>query len=484
VFADSAPPSRPTSAHGEGDLIAEKYRLVRRLGTGGMGEVWVANNEALGAKVAIKLIGTDYKDKTFVARLAQEAQAAASLGHPAIIRVFDFGKSETGAPFIAMELLHGEDLGGVLDRRGSITEIKAVQTLLPVIHALAAAHDKGIVHRDLKPANVFLARMDAGGVQPKLLDFGVAKLERSDFERVTHAGVLVGSPAYMSPEQARGEDVDRSADLWAVCVVLYELVTGTLPFNGENYNQLLWSIAHDHPVPTTTQFGGDAKLWAILARGFQKQRAGRWESMRDLGEALARWLDDQGVHEDIAGGSLKVAWLDRQSADGDVFGAEPFVIRPSAPDLRRLAPQRLENGLVTLGGDPQKGSTGALRTTRRAVALGAAVLVVLTFSIAFWMARPQPPKATSGRAPNAELRSEPTRFDPADVDRSSAPTVEPAASGNQEPTAGAVAPLEDHEGSGANAAASSQPAPVGPPRTIGQSKSRAQPWEKLKNPFD
>ena len=110
VFADPAPPNHPTLVHGEGDLIAEKYRLVRRLGTGGMGEVWVAHNEALGAKVAIKLIGTDDKDKSFVARLAQEAQAAASLGHPAIIRVFDFGKTAAGAPFIAMELLHGEDL--------------------------------------------------------------------------------------------------------------------------------------------------------------------------------------------------------------------------------------------------------------------------------------------------------------------------------------------------------------------------------------
>ena len=317
----------------DGQLIADKYRLIRKLGEGGMGAVWVANNEALGVKVAIKLIAAGHIDPTFVARLSQEAQAAAQLGHPAIIRVFDFGKTDTGAPFIAMELLHGEDLATALQRRGSLSEKRAVQTLLPVIHALAAAHDKGIIHRDLKPANIFLARTDGGGLQPKLLDFGVAKLdrEREDFKRLTRDGALLGSPAYMSPEQAQGEDVDRSADLWAICVVLYEMITGTLPFNGENYNRLLWSIAQDEPAPTSTQFGGDPKLWALLERGFRKRRTYRWESMRDLGEELARWLHGTGCREDIAGVSLQTTWLDRKLSGADFLASDSEPPGPRRP---------------------------------------------------------------------------------------------------------------------------------------------------------
>ena len=269
-----------------------------------------------------------------------------------------------------------------------------------------------------------------------------------------------------------------------MCVVLYELVTGTLPFNGENYNQLLWSIAHNHPVPTTTQFGGDAKLWAILARGFQKQRAGRWESMRDLGEALARWLEDQGVHEDIAGGSLKVAWFDRQNTDSDVFGVEPIVIRRSDPGTRGRPPQRLENGIATLAGHPLEASTGVARAVSRrrwAFALGA-VLLLLTFATGFWVARPRPPKATSNPSPNAALRGEPTRSNPVNVNRTSGPTVEPAASSDLEPSGGTVAPPADQEASDARAIASSKSPPT--PRPAGRPNSRAQSWEKLKNPFD
>ncbi len=476
VFADSTPSSRPPPvAHEEGEIIAEKYRLVRRIGAGGMGEVWVAHNEALGVKVAIKLIGASAHDKSFVARLAQEAQAAASLGHPAIIRVFDFGKTAAGAPFIVMELLHGEDLGSVLDRRGNITEIKAVQSLLPVIHALAAAHDKGIVHRDLKPANIFMARMDAGGVQPKLLDFGVAKLDRGDFERVTNAGVLVGSPAYMSPEQARGEDVDHSADLWAICVVLYELITGTLPFNGDNYNQLLWAIAHDEPLPTTTQFGGDAKLWAILTRGFSKQPARRWGSMRDLGEALARWLHQHDVREDIAGSSLQTTWLDRRETDHELFAGDG--LDPVGESPRSARPRRGEDAIPTLPGSFAAASQRTpSRRSRKMVAAVVAGLGVLAIGGGLWLAR-----GSRSAAAGAEISA---RVDGPPATHSGTtppePRVEPASSTEHSVTA--VAPLEEGEAEPAATAGDAVRRPEF--RRNSPPAIRPQPWKKLKNPFD
>jgi serine/threonine-protein kinase len=149
----------------EGGLVAGKYRLIRKVGEGGMGTVWVAHNEALDVPVAIKFIRAGEDANRHVNRLTQEARAAAKIGHPAILRVYDFGKTDAGDPFIVMELLHGEDLAAALDRRGSLNERRAVQILLPVLHALVSAHAKGIVHRDLKPDNIFLAETDAGRIQ-------------------------------------------------------------------------------------------------------------------------------------------------------------------------------------------------------------------------------------------------------------------------------------------------------------------------------
>lgn len=321
ALGEPAPISTPE--YREGGVIAEKYRLIRKVGEGGMGAVWVAHNEALDVPVAIKFIRAGEETNRHVGRLTQEARAAAKIGHPAILRVFDFGKTSAGDPFIVMELLHGEDLAAALDRRGHLPERKAVQILLPVLHALAVAHGKGIVHRDLKPDNIFLAETDAGRLQPKLVDFGVAKIDLRGFERLTQTGAVLGSPAYMSPEQARGRDVDPASDIWAACVVLYEMVSGVLPFQGDNYNALLWAILHDEPTPTSTHGGGDPRLWRIIHRGLAKDPRSRWPSMHELGRELAAWLFERGVFVDVAGASLQSTWLQRSDSGLDYLASSP-----------------------------------------------------------------------------------------------------------------------------------------------------------------
>jgi eukaryotic-like serine/threonine-protein kinase len=309
-------------AYEAGELIGGKYLLRQKLGEGGMGAVWRAYNELLEVEFALKLIRAEEMlapDGAHLGdRLLQEARAAARLGHPAIARVFDFGTTDRGDPYIVMELLKGEDLAEALARRGRINATKAVQTMLPIAHALAAAHATGIVHRDLKPENVYLARAEDGRVQPKLVDFGIAKIERKQSNRLTQTGTMLGSPVYMSPEQARGGDVDHLADVWALCVVLYEMVTGRPPFEGKNYNALLYSIIADAPPSITSFSAGDDDLWAILMRGFEKEPAKRWQSIREVGEALARWLINRGVNEDITGASISAQWL-RQQNHGDVL---------------------------------------------------------------------------------------------------------------------------------------------------------------------
>jgi serine/threonine protein kinase len=310
----SSVPGPRRGGYKPGDVIGGKYRLLQLMGEGGMGSVWVAENVDLAANVALKLIRADAAEPSANERFLSEARVAAQLRHAAITRVFDTGKTGKQEPFIVMELLEGETLGQRLARRGSVDPIELVQLMLPIIDALHSAHGQGVIHRDLKPDNIFVARTE-NGVQPKLLDFGIAKLRgESAFKfsqtKLTQAGTLIGSPDYMSPEQAKGElDLDARSDIWSLCVLSYECLVGRPPFQGDNYNALLWSIIHDEPIPITVFQAGDSELWRILKAGFSKDREDRWDSAKQFGEALAAWLESHGITEDICARSLHASWL-------------------------------------------------------------------------------------------------------------------------------------------------------------------------------
>ena len=339
--------------YGPGVVVEQKYELVRLLGEGGMGSVWVAKNLTLDVHVALKLMHSALLHQVPGAaeRMLQEARAAACIGHPAIVQVFDFGKTRDGEPFISMELLHGESLASALRRRGRLPAVRAIQVLLPIADALAVAHQRGIVHRDLKPDNVHLAQLADGRTQPKILDFGIAKLAQSATSpKLTLDGTVLGSPSYMSPEQARGEsDIDQRADVWAFSVMLYELISGRTPFEGESYNALLWSILGSHPKPLADHGIVEPELWNILERGLAKDRDQRFHDMRQLGRALAGWLLARRVRTDITQAPLK-SWIDtveRTPERHSIFASmspegrsdPPHSIDiPSLPELPRLIP--------------------------------------------------------------------------------------------------------------------------------------------------
>lgn len=301
----------PLSRYVEGEIIADKYKLVSQLGSGGMGSLWVGRNLQLDAPVALKLIRADVASKELDERFLTEARTLARLRHPNIVRVFDYGRTRHEDPYIVMELLQGETLGGLLDRQARLPAARTLQLMLPIVDALVAAHAKGVVHRDIKPDNVFLAD-DEGRLQPQLLDFGIAKTTTQLEERkLTQAGTIVGSPEYLSPEQARGaDDVDYRTDIWSLCVVIYECLTGQLPFEASNYNSLLRTIIEDEP-PTLSELGaGDVELWRLLKMGLAKKPEHRYQRMRDLGVALAAWLYAHGIEEDACGQSLRATWLE------------------------------------------------------------------------------------------------------------------------------------------------------------------------------
>jgi eukaryotic-like serine/threonine-protein kinase len=305
---DGKPPAKP---YLPGDVISQKYKLTRIIGRGGMGAVWQAHNIALDIDVAVKLIRRDRAAPVAADRLLTEARAAARLMHPAIVRVFDFGETSEGDPFIVMELLHGESLAAILRRKKRLSPAVAVQTLLPVAGALASAHAKGIVHRDLKPDNIIVVTDENGALVPKIVDFGIAKLLSPELDRqVTVAGEVLGSPDYMSPEQARGSDtIGEATDVWTFSVVLYELMTGKRPFDGPNYNALIASILTNAPRPLLSHGVGDAALSGILDHGLAKDVSARWPRIRDMGAALASWAVANGVEDDLMGRSIAKQWL-------------------------------------------------------------------------------------------------------------------------------------------------------------------------------
>ena len=283
-----------------GRTIAKKYVLDRPAGFGGMAQLWVATNQATGAEVCVKLLVPDPEkghDEELVARFRREAHAVASLSHRAIVRVFDLLEiDETGAvlgdktrePYgyaIVMELLRGETLGDVLAKRGKIPTEEALDLFLPVLSALGHAHRAAIIHRDLKPDNIFLATEPDGHVIPKVLDFGVSKLEGG--ATITIDGVVVGTPSFMSPEQAKGSrSIDARSDVFSAGILLYMMVGGRNPFDdGSTFASTVEAVLRREvaPIPELAP-----EIWSVIERAIQKDPAARFGDATEMSIALRK----------------------------------------------------------------------------------------------------------------------------------------------------------------------------------------------------
>ena len=271
-----------------GLIVAGRYRLLRKLGQGGMGTVWSARNELIDREVAIKMMRPEAAaNPVSLQRFFTEAKASGRLRHPNITEIFDLGQAEDGSPFLVLELLTGEPLDSVLRR---VPALAPVQTLLlgrSIAAGLNVAHAKGIVHRDLKPANIYLHRDPVTlEIIPKVLDFGISKVTGPEAidHHATHTGTVVGSPTYMSPEQARGvSDIDARADLWSVGVLLYKCITGRAPFNAANYNALMVSIMTEPHQPVTKFVPSCPQVVSdIIDDCLRKDRADRVQSAKAL----------------------------------------------------------------------------------------------------------------------------------------------------------------------------------------------------------
>jgi serine/threonine protein kinase len=277
--------------------IANRFRLIRQIGEGGMGSVWLATHLGLGIPCAVKFVEGEWRRQPeMVARFEREAKVEAQLRSPHVVHVLDHGVWQ-GTPYIAMEYMQGESVAQRLDRVGRLDYAATHRLVAHVARALTRAHAIGIVHRDLKPENVYLIPDDDGEIA-KVLDFGVAKWS-SDWavNSVTKTGLLVGTPLYMSPEQARGtKEIDFRADLWSLAVIAYQCLTGELPFLSEGLGDLLAKIMFEPlPVPSAIVSTIPPEFDAWWARASSRDVDARFQSAKELADSLAIALGISGA---------------------------------------------------------------------------------------------------------------------------------------------------------------------------------------------
>jgi serine/threonine-protein kinase len=323
--------------------------LVRKLGAGGMGSVWLAHDTSLDSPVALKLIDDDKaKSEEVRVRFAREAKAAAQLRGAHVVDVFDHGDSD-GTLYIAMEYLQGEDLGARLDRVGRLDVLTTYRVVAHVARALVRAHANGIVHRDLKPENIFLVQNDEEEIA-KVLDFGIAKLDAYSLQdKATRTGSFLGTPFYVSPEQARGKSTDYRSDLWSLGIIVFQCLTGRPPFESEALGELMGLILYED-LPRLTAHNPElpATIDAWWERAAMRDRELRFQSAKELADALGHAL---GVGKVVAIPTIAPRRPSMSDGTGNFPTATSSGSFPPAPGLPNL--NRTPNSLLPSFSDPE-----------------------------------------------------------------------------------------------------------------------------------
>jgi eukaryotic-like serine/threonine-protein kinase len=352
------------------------YQVIQQIGEGGMGTVWLAQHQMLGRRAAIKVLHPMFSAQPeIVQRFFNEARSAAAISDPGIVQIFDFGHHSDGSAYIAMEMLEGEPLDKRLHRLGRLPVIDAVRILRQTASSLGVAHGRGIVHRDLKPENIFLIADQemAGGERAKILDFGIAKLT-SDPRIKTQTSAVMGTPAYMSPEQCRGAGlVDERSDVYALGCVLFTLVTGALPFDAEGAGEIIaMHLREPPPAPSSRMPGLPPALDALVLRCLAKDPAQRYPSARELAADLGHLL----------------AQLTGAPSMSGVMAAPSgnFASAPSAPSVplsgsHGFAPPAAATTLSHGAGAHSVPPSGQARGGRKLVAIGLAVAGVAAAAV-------------------------------------------------------------------------------------------------------
>lgn len=397
-----------------GGVVAGRYAISGVLGRGGMGVVLAARHLELDQRVAIKFLNREHA--TLATRFFAEARAASRIKSEHVVRVFDVGRLATGEPYLVMEHLDGEDLAKRLEVKGPMPLVYAADAVLDVCQALAEAHAAGIIHRDLKPANIFISRDPGGDEIVKLLDFGVAKVPEAG--TVTKSANVLGSPAYMSPEQLlAARDVDARADIWSLGIILYELLTGELPFEGNSLVHLAM-VLREAETPSVHAKRPDLPIQIDdVVRGcLAKERDGRFASVADLAEALAPFVSPalassipriRRVLTDKSGLAMASTLpLEKKSNPPEAVGQRK---RATATISGVSTSTESADAVAAVGSNASGAELGPRRSRRLLVGMGAGVMVLGLVAVMLVRAMaPSPPLQDAGRVTSALVVSSPT----------------------------------------------------------------------------
>jgi eukaryotic-like serine/threonine-protein kinase len=390
-----------------GDLLAGKYKVERAIAVGGMGAVFAAHHEVLGQRVAVKVLAQKamLEEEATVARFIREAQAAARLQTEHVARVTDAGTLDSGLPFLVMEYLEGCDLAELLKLSGPLPCQDVVDYVLQGLEAVAQAHAVNIVHRDLKPSNLFLALRPDGSNIIKILDFGISKTSHSESQEAKSltGNAVLGSPAYMSPEQVRNaRNVDARSDIWSLGVVMYELLTGTIPFDGEGVGEILAAILADEPRSIrATRPDVPEPLEAVIFRCLRRERDERFASAAEFARALepfgsGKWSELVGRIEQVLVRSQHMRLATPPVSIMITPGIPSFEVPPNpvraqfdlVPGSAKVAFTRTDRGIrqptppsVAIGAETLALPDGGVRRRGLLAAVGGAAVVGLIAAI-------------------------------------------------------------------------------------------------------
>ena len=359
-----------------------KYSVEGVLGKGAMGLVYRAVDPLLGREVALKVITGDEVTDEMKERFRIEARAAAALAHPNIVVIFDLGE-ESGTPYIAMELLKGEDLRSLVTRRRDLSVEECAELMVQVCDGLSYAHERRIVHRDIKPANIHVC--PDGRV--KIVDFGIAKMDSTS---LTKTGMVIGTPDYMSPEQIQGKAVDQRSDIFSVGVVFYELLAGDKPFSAESITSVIYNIVFKQPTPfAELQREVPAEVERIVRKAMAKDLADRYQRMGDMAADIRKWLASRGrgvlpAAAAVGGDSDATQVLTPSESAGPHAGATRQV--GEAPSARAAVAGERGDRTAAMGSQPREMAGGARRSKAPLIA-GVAVGLVAIVATAIVLLR-------------------------------------------------------------------------------------------------
>ena len=378
-----------------GTVIAERYHIIKKLGEGGMGQVYLAEHVKMGRKSAVKVMNPGMvQNVDAISRFNREAQNASRINHPNVAGIYDFGETADGLVYLAMEFVEGQPLTDIIKQHGALPPMRASEIARQTAEGLTVAHDMGIVHRDLKPDNIMIGKGRNGADLVKVVDFGIAKAAASDEQKVTKTGMVVGTPEYMSPEQLSGDPLDSRSDIYALGLVTFNMLTGKLPFPGESMQETMIMRLTDDPHPLSAMkpdVSWPADLQAVMDKVLARRADDRYRNASEYAHDLVQAIDRMPVTSITSMGTEVLKRVSQGSANAAAAAATAATVQVNVPKTRVATKD--DAAPIARPAAPSPAATPTSSKTPMFAGLG--LLAAAAIGIAVW-------KGQSGSAGNAK----------------------------------------------------------------------------------